>query len=111
MELRFYMKKEKEHLKVLISQFLIMYILSTFVLFFLFKFRYSYDYVFNNFILIFILAFISSFPATVNLWYSTQYKVLKIPKNSIKDIDRMNNFLSSNKIKTMHSLIPLKFSI
>ena len=119
------MKKEKEHLKIVIIHFLIAYILTTSILFLLNKFRYNYDYALNNFRLISILAFISSFYPTINLWYSIQYKILKIPKNSIKDIDKMNDFLSSNKIsfiyssidtqiykiKTMHSIIPLKFSI
>jgi len=62
---------------------------------------------------------------TAGLWFRTQYRVLKISRKSIEDIENLNKFLSSNKIKlicsssdtriykikTKYSFIPLKFSI
>ena len=117
------MKKEKEHLKLILINFFIMYIPWFFLFFIMLNFKYNYR--FNNWIYISLVAFFFNLPITIVMWHRTQYKILKIPDNSIKDIDKINKFISSNKVKILtssidtkiykikhrSSFIPLKFAI
>jgi hypothetical protein len=79
----------------------------------------------NGWIFQYLYPFMFSISWTSGLWYRTRYRVLKIPRKSTEDIENLNKFLSSDKIrliysssdtrvyriKTKYSFIPLKFSI
>ncbi|MEA1976192.1 MAG: hypothetical protein U9N10_11785 [Bacillota bacterium] len=119
------MKNRKEHLKIVIFNFCIMFALYVLLLWILLNLKYSWTLTSREWRYIFITSFSFNFTWNIFLWYQTKYKVIEFKECSKENMEKMKKFLSSKKVKIIDSstnnriykvkhkksIFPLKFSI
>ena len=119
------MIKTEEHFRIVILNFFITFILYSFLLWITFNFKYNWELTSRDWSYILFFSLGVNIIRSLFFWYRSKYKVLKLQKNSKEDLEKMERFISSQKVKEInsykstktykvknkYSLIPIKFYI
>ena len=97
------MMKLKERIKIIFFNSVITYIFGFFIYFvtyILFKSKLMHS---NFYISMFITPAVFSFFSSLQIWFSTNYEVIKLNYNSENNLKKIADFSNSNRIKKIKS--------
>lgn len=119
------MNKWKYQMRLVILNFVIMYVLLAFGSWLLLNLEYNWELTSHEWVHIFSYSFGFTSIWSLVLWNKSKYKMLKIQNKSREEMEKLERFLFSNKVKIIsshnntnmykvrskYSLIALNFSI